>query len=256
MERRSFERKPLGQVDLDMCFACRAIWFDQFESAQLTPGAVIGLFRMIHEHQDQPLRPIGDMLRCPACHDKLALTHDFQRSGRISYYRCPRSDGRLSTFFQFMREKEFVRDLTTAEIERLKATVKQVRCSSCGAPIDLGRDAQCGYCRAPISILDTDVVKKTIAELDARERGRHIGDPQEVVDGLLSGKPGRRFDGPVDPEAALEAVLARERGGKPRRSQPMRYPPSTPPGRADGGEGFNMGIVDLVSDALDFLTTD
>lgn len=222
MEQREFDRKPLGKVELDMCFDCRAIWFDQMESAQLTPGAVIGLFRDIHAHDGQPPRPMGDAMRCPSCSDRLGLTHDFQRSNRITYYRCPRSHGRLSTFYQFLREKEFVRDLTRAEIERLKATVKQVRCSSCGAPVDLGRDAQCGYCRAPISILDTEAVNKTIAELDARERSRNR-DPQAVVDGLLSG-----------------------------RRQPMRYPASRPPA-GNTGTSSTFDIVDLVSDALDFL---
>jgi len=253
MEQRSLDRKPHGKVQLDICFACHGIWFDQYESAQLTPGSVIDLFRTIHEHRDQPPRPLGDSLKCPTCRDRLALTNDFQRTNRIAYYRCPRGDGRLSTFFQFLREKEFVRDLTVGEIERLKATVKQVRCSSCGAPVSLNRDAQCGYCRAPISILDAAAVKKTLSELSAQERGRHLGDPQEVVEGLLSGNR-RPLGGPVDPEAALQAVLARERGGKPKRAQPMRYPD---PARAswDPDAGGNGGFLDLVSDALaDFLT--
>ena len=218
MEQRSFDRRPQGQVELDVCFACRGIWFDQYESAQLTPGGVIELFRAIHEHDKDPQRPLGDVLKCPTCRDKLSLTHDFQKSNRITYYRCPRGDGRLSTFFQFLREKEFVRDLTRAEIERLKATVKQVRCSSCGAYVDLVRDAQCGYCRAPISILDADAVKKTLVELDAKEHGR----------GPVDSKP-------LDPDAALQAVLKRVQGSKPR-----------------GGSG---GILDLVGDALaDFIT--
>jgi len=255
MEQRALDRKPHGKVQLDLCFACHGIWFDQYESAQLTPGAVIELFRAIHEHDDQPPRPLGDALKCPTCRDRLALTHDFQRTNRITYYRCPRGDGRLSTFFQFLREKEFVRDLTRAEIERLKATVKQVRCSSCGAPVDLGRDAQCGYCRAPISILDAEAVRKTLAELDAQERGRNLGDPREIVEGILAGRR-KGLGGPVDPEAALQAVLARERGGKPLRSQPMRYPDAKRAGGwspdAQGG-----GFLDLVSDALaDFLTAD
>lgn len=253
MEQRALDRKPSGKVQLDICFACHGIWFDQYESAQLTPGAVIELFRAIHDHHDQPPRPLGDALKCPTCRDRLAFTNDFQRSNRISYYRCPRGDGRLSTFFQFLREKEFVRDLTRAEIERLKATVKQVRCSSCGAPVDLGRDACCGFCRAPISILDADAVRKTIADLDARERGRHLGDPREIVDGLLSGKR-RHLGGPVDPDAALQAVLANERAGRPRRSQPVRYsgtPVGWGLGAADGG-----GILDLVSDALADILTD
>lgn len=231
MEQRLFDRKPHGKVELDICFGCHAIWFDQMESAQLTPAAVIELFRAIHAHHDQPPRPLGDLLRCPGCNDKLALTHDFQRTNRITYYRCQRSHGRLSTFFQFLREKEFVRDLTKVELERLKATVRQVRCSSCGAPVDLGRDAQCGYCRSPISILDTGAVNRTLAELDAKQRSKPIGDPQAVVDRLLSGKP-------------------------------MRYWSSRGSGWTDGadssmtGVSTAMDVVDLVSDAFDFLTSD
>ena len=239
MEQRFFEKKPAGKVELDFCFGCHAVWFDQYESAALTPGSVLELFKVIHKHQHRPLRPLSDTLGCPACKGKLALTHDVQRSTRISYYRCPVAHGRFTTFFQFLREKQFVRELTRGEIDRLRASVKQVRCSSCGAPVDLARDPQCGYCRAPVSILDPDAVKKTLAELDAQERGRRLGDPQAIVDGLLQGRRAKR-DGPVDPDAALEAVLARQ--GKGRAGTPRKA--------ADNGS-----ILDLVSDAFDFLNS-
>lgn len=222
MERRAFPRKPHGSVDLDICFACHAIWFDQFESAQLTPGAVIDLFARIHERHDTPPRPLGDATRCPGCRARLQLTLDIQRTNRISYYRCPKGHGRLTTFFQFLREKQFVRSLTAPEIARLRAHVRQVRCSSCGAPVDLARDPQCGYCRAPISILDPDAVKRTLAELgEAETRRRHV-DPTAIVEGLLAGK---RF----------ERSLARIEG----RAAPA-----------------GLGAVDLVGEALDFLMTD
>ena len=254
MEQRYFERKPSGKAELDLCFACHAIWFDQYESTSLTPGAVLELFQLIHEHHDQPPRPLGDSLRCPGCRASLALTHDVLRTSRITYYRCTASHGRLTTFFQFLREKQFVRDLTKPEIDQLRATVKQVRCSSCGAPVNLGRDAACGYCRAPISILDAEAVKKTIAELGAQERGRKLGDPQQVVDGLLQGRR-VSLGGPVDADAALEAVLAsdRRRGGKAGNTS-RRAPSYDGPSWADGsGSG---GILDLVGDAFDFLSAD
>ena len=63
MERRGFSRKPLGGLELDLCFACHAIWFDHMESAQLTPKAVIDLFAQIHQHHDQPPRTLADKLR-------------------------------------------------------------------------------------------------------------------------------------------------------------------------------------------------
>jgi Zn-finger nucleic acid-binding protein len=216
MTRQSLERKPVGEVDLDICFDCHGIWFDQYESAQLTPGAVLALFRTIHEHRDGPRRTVADILRCPACRGKLQLTHDIQRTNRIAYYRCPEAHGRFTTFFQFLREKNFVRSLTGAEIDRLKVHVAQVRCSGCGAPVDLGRDSQCTYCRSPISILDAEAVSKTLAELGAQERRRNTIDPEAAVEGLLAGK---RF----------ERKLARIEG------RPLRGP------------------MDLVEEALDFL---
>ena len=191
MQRHTYPRKAQGGVDIDLCFACHAIWFDQYESAQLTPGAVLDLFREIHQHHDQPLRPLGDATRCPACRGRLQVTQDIQRTNRITYYRCTAGHGRLTTFFQFLREKNFVRSLTGPEVAQLKAHVTQVRCSSCGAPVDLTRESACGYCRAPISILDAEAVKRTIAELSQAERGRQRVDPVKVVDGMLAG---RRFD--------------------------------------------------------------
>jgi Zn-finger nucleic acid-binding protein len=170
MERRDFARRPLGELALDICFECRAIWFDQYESAQLAPGSVVTLFGMINETRDKPARPLGDAMDCPRCETRLALTQDVQRTNRISYHRCPQGHGRFTTFFQFLREKEFVRSLSVGEVEQLKATVKQVRCSSCGGAVDIGRDAACPYCRAPLSLLDSEAVCKALATLGDAQR--------------------------------------------------------------------------------------
>lgn len=228
MERRAFSKKPDGGIELDLCFACHAIWFDQYESAQLTPGAVLDLFAQIHTHHEQPPRPLGEALRCPSCKERLLLTQDIQRTNRISYYRCAAAHGRLTTFFQFLREKHFVRSLTAAEVAQLKAHVRQVRCSGCGAPVDLERDAQCGYCRSPISILDADAVRRTLAELGAAERARARPDPGKIVDGMLAG---RRF----------EHRLARI---EHRRAAPAAWTVAS------------EDLVDLVGEALGFLMSD
>ena len=187
MQAQVFDRLYSGGVELDVCLDCKAIWFDQFESAQLTPGAVIELFRMIHAHNDQPARPLADSMRCPHCTARLALTQDIQRTNRLVYHRCPQGHGRLTTFFQFLREKNFVRDLSKLEIERLAVDVKQVRCSSCGAPIDLARDTSCSHCKAAISILDNDAVVKALSELQSGELQRKAKpDPGRIADALLS----------------------------------------------------------------------
>ena len=36
-------------LDIDLCSACRAIWFDRFEDLQLSPGATLKLFGIISE---------------------------------------------------------------------------------------------------------------------------------------------------------------------------------------------------------------
>lgn len=219
MAHRAFERRPQGKVDVDLCHGCQAIWFDQYESTQLTPGAVIDLFREIHEHHVATPTPLADRKQCPECRLPLQLTHDVQRTNRIVYYRCGAGHGRFTSFYQFLREKQFVRSLTPPEIERLRAHVAQVRCSSCGGPVDLARDPQCPYCRAPISILDARAVSRTLEELGAAERRRHEVDPYAAIDALLAGQ-------------RIERNVARAEG----RPVPRQ-----------------AGAMDLVGDALDAL---
>jgi len=186
MALRTFDRKPMGALDLDICFDCRAIWFDQFESAQLTPGAIIQLFRIVNEPRDGATRPMAVRTRCPVCKGNLQLTHDIQRTNRITYLRCPAGHGRFTTFFTFLREKSFVRSLSDAEIERLKASVRQVRCSSCGAPVDVERGGECSYCHAPIAILDSEAVGKALATLSDEERKRTHVNPSAPIDAMLA----------------------------------------------------------------------
>ena len=181
MSKRRFARQPHGEVFLDLCWDCHAIWFDQYESAQLTPGAVIDLFRLIHEHRGTAARPLADVMACPHCRAKLALTHDIQGSNRLVYHRCLSGHGRCTSFFQFLREKQFVRSLSRPEIEQLRATVTQVRCSGCGAAVDLGRDAACSFCRSPLSILDAAAVERTLAALSQAERRRTHPDAGEMA---------------------------------------------------------------------------
>ena len=226
MQARALDRRLQGRTDIDLCFGCRGIWFDAYESAQLAPAAVIELFRAIHEARDEPQRPLGDAMRCPRCRGRLALTHDIQRTTRITYHRCAEGHGRFTTFYQFLREKRFVRELAPAEVAGLRAQLAQVKCSSCGAPIDLARDAQCSHCHMPLAILDADAVRATLAELAADERRRHE----------------------VDPAAAMKAQLAAQQ----MERRLARY---------DAGAGWAAGasvagIADLVGAAIDIMMSD
>jgi hypothetical protein len=172
MNEERFERKVVGQVEADICYPCNAIWFKPLESSALTPGSIIELFRQIHEHRNDGRRLLSAKCSCPICTKTLLLVNDLERGVHFSYYRCPEGHGRLTSFFQFLREKQFVRSLTPVELSGLKAKVVQIRCSSCGAPIDLRKDTACSYCHSPVSILDPDAVEKMLRELQDKEARR------------------------------------------------------------------------------------
>ena len=186
MTTLALERRPMGSLDVDLCAGCQAIWFDTFESVQLAPGATLALFRAIHEARAETRRPLPAQLPCPRCETLLSLTQDLQHATRFTYYRCRYGHGRLTPFFQFLREKNFIRALDPGELERLKASIKTIRCASCGAPVDIERSTVCGYCRAPIMALDPDAVRRTLAEIDAAERRRTTVDPDRLGDGIVA----------------------------------------------------------------------
>jgi hypothetical protein len=126
---------------------------------------------------------------CPRCRATLAATQDLQRSTRFSYWRCPKSHGRFTPFVQFLREKSFVRPLSAAEIDRLKAHIRTIRCSGCGATVELARDMVCRYCRAPIEALDPDAVANTLAALQRAEVERNTVDIDRLADAILAQQP-------------------------------------------------------------------
>ncbi len=185
MTKRALPNHDAGQLCLDLCYPCHAIWFDRSESIQLAPGAVIELFRDLHERKDEARRALPERLRCPRCRVRLALTHDLGKTGRFSYWRCPDEHGRLTPFFQFLREKQFVRALTPAELGRVRAELKTVHCSSCGAPFDLQRDTVCNYCKAPLAVLDADAVDKALRAWSEAEKRRPVPTRASIAQAML-----------------------------------------------------------------------
>ena len=185
MAKRALPNHDGGPVCLDLCYPCHAIWFDRNESVKLAPRGVIDLFREVHARHDEPRNPLPARLGCPRCRKPLALAHDLAKVGRFSYWRCPDEHGRLTPFFQFLREKQFVRALTPAELGRVRAELKVVRCSSCGAPIDLQRDTACGHCKAPLAILDADAVAKALREWSEAEKRRPAPTRASIAQAVL-----------------------------------------------------------------------
>ncbi len=152
-------------AQIDACTSCRLFWFDQSESPSLTPRAVLGLFQYVGTTAGVAPTPLASRFTCPRCQSPLDFTHDLQRTTRFTYWRCSFNHGRLISFNQFLREKNFVRAPSPAELARLRETVKQISCSQCGGPIDLAADSACGHCGAPIALVDPDGVAKAIQEL-------------------------------------------------------------------------------------------
>jgi uncharacterized protein YbaR (Trm112 family) len=172
MSAQEFERNYARLVTLDICHPCASLWFDGLESIALSPGAVLRLFVVMNDNQPARRNPLGDRLPCPRCRKWLVLTTDMQRSTRFRYWRCPAEHGRFITFFEFLREKNFIRPLSAAEVEDLKQHVRTINCSGCGAPIDLGAGAACPYCRSPLSMLDARQIETAVQDLKHQDAKR------------------------------------------------------------------------------------
>ena len=203
MQDQDFERHDHGTVRVQLCFACAGLWFDHLASVQLAPGAVIELFKEINSRASGVRQPLAELLNCPRCSDALALSFDLSKTGRFSYFMCHRGDGRFTPFTQFLREKQFVRTLTAAELQRVRSQVRQITCSECGAPIDLEHDTQCKYCHAPVSFLDPEAVAKAVQMWSDADHRQHLRPtPEALSDALL-----RTHIHPADDSVAPDTQL-------------------------------------------------
>jgi hypothetical protein len=187
METHTLDGHLGRPVTIDLCQSCQAFWFDARESVSLTPGSTLTLFRIIGEHAAHPQHK-GDMATCPRCRTGLRHTHDMQRDTRFQYFACPNGHGRLTSFFDFLKEKNFIRPLSPQQIAELRQNVQTVNCSNCGAPVDLTRGTACDHCRSPLSMLDMKQADALVAQLQKAEN---------------------RTRQPVDPSLPLELARAR-----------------------------------------------
>ena len=165
------------KVDLDLCAGCQVIWFDHLESLRLSPGATLSLFRMIGKRKQVTPPALPDPLKCPRCELRLLLTNDRQRNTPFRYRRCARGHGHLITFFDFLREKDFVRPLSSRQLADLRANVQMINCSNCGAPIDLTHASACAHCSTPLSMLDVNQIQAMAASLRQADEASRTIDP-------------------------------------------------------------------------------
>ncbi len=198
-----------GQVTIDACEPCHGFWFDGLEHLQLAPSAVLHLFDVINGATAER-HPLADRLPCPRCRLTLVRTDDRQKATTFRYWRCPREHGRFITFVDFLREKDFIRPLDPSQVAELRARQHSVKCSNCGAVIDLTRDTACAYCHTPLLMIDFDQVGRMVAELRARAAG--TGRPAAAAPApappVFDPEDWKRFadGGPV--EKGLAAVLS------------------------------------------------
>ena len=131
---------------------------------RLAPKAVLGLFEYIGRCRGTR-KALAASFNCPRCMVPLAVAQDLQRTTHFSYWRCRNNHGRLITFHQFLREKNFIRAPSPAELAKLRETVRQISCSQCGAPINLATDSACTHCGAPVALIDPEGVAKALHDL-------------------------------------------------------------------------------------------
>ena len=192
MESHSLEGALGRDLSIDVCKPCQAFWFDGHESLQISPGATLRLFRVIGEHAARPEVREGDVAKCPRCAARLRRTSDRQRSTRFEYFKCPHEHGRLISFFDFLKAKDFVKPLTPSELAELRQHIQMVNCSNCGGPIDLAKQSSCPRCGTPLSMLD-------------------MKQAERLVERLRNARPGDKMASVLHIESDTDANVARRR---------------------------------------------
>jgi hypothetical protein len=194
-------------IVIDLCEPCQSFWFDGRESLQLSPAATLSLFRIIGERAARPQLQDSDAAKCPRCKGRLRRTRDMQRNTRFEYFKCPNDHGRLISFFEFLKEKDFVKPLTPQQITELRRNVQAVNCSNCGASIDLAHASSCTHCGSALSMLDMHQAEKVVQQLrDADRTGKPI-DPMLPINLALARKQAESaFAGMPDQRAWFDDV--------------------------------------------------
>lgn len=165
------------QLSVDVCPPCQAFWFERHEDLGLTPASTLQLMKYIGDHSSSPKPQFNDLM-CPHCGSGLTLAHNMARNVRFVYWLCSSQHGHFISFFDFLKEKNFIRPLSPAEIQHLRESVQEVHCSNCGASVNLQNNSACPYCHSPISILDLHEQQRMLAELkEAADANAKPADP-------------------------------------------------------------------------------
>jgi hypothetical protein len=166
-------------VALQVCVACQGFWFAMFKSLQLAPGSTLKLMKFIGENSSLARTPVAEILHCPVCQEKLLLTHDWQRNTPFTYWRCDKEHGHFIGFFDFLREKDYIRPLSPQEIAKLRENIQVLNCHNCGAPIDLAKGSSCDHCHSPVSMLDMQQPQRMLKQLNQAASSKSQFKPED-----------------------------------------------------------------------------
>ena len=98
--------------------------------------------------------------------------------------------------------------LNGAEIDDLARKVQSIRCSGCGAPVDIRRQHVCTHCRSPIVILDPDAVRSALDDFGKKAYRQEHVDPHAVADALLANERAKSQVTRQERKSLLEADLS------------------------------------------------
>jgi hypothetical protein len=207
MQEHSLDGLLGRPVVIDLCEPCQSFWFDGKESLQLSPAATLMLFRIIGERAARAQLQDSDAAKCPRCNGRLRRTRDMQRNTRFEYFKCPNEHGRLISFFEFLKEKDFIRPLSAQQITELRRNVQAVNCSNCGGTIDLATAAVCTHCGSPLSMLDMNHAEQVVEQLRRADRSGQPLDPMLPINLAMARKQTESaFAGLPDQRAWLDDV--------------------------------------------------
>src|SRR5207249_11376946 len=98
---------------------------------------------------------------------------------------CPACGGAM-TYLDFLRQREFVRPLTLAQLADLRQNVQTVNCSNCGASVDLASESVCSHCGSALSMLDMNRMHEEVVRLMDADQPRPIDPALPLI--LLCGE--------------------------------------------------------------------
>ena len=181
-------------VEVDHCRDCRLVWFDDFESVQLSGLGWVQLLRRLDEGGGLALAPpLVQAPGCPHCRQALKTVLNRTRFGAFAALECPIRHGHLHTHTGLLAERGLVRALLPPERERLRQGLLRLNCLNCGAAADARHD-DCRFCGSAIVVVDLPRLLHALT----RERQGH--EPAPAPQGTPMGWPCLACGHPLDPQ--------------------------------------------------------